>query len=120
MPSGAPGEPVQGACERYMNLAYGLGGGYPTALAHWNAAGPRTTGLATPPRGALVFIRSGNPAGHVVLSLGGGQAISTDYWQGRYAPGRLGQGSVTDIARAMGGPVLGYRAPNFKVGSEVA
>lgn len=120
MPNGAPGEPVQGACERYMNLAYGLGGGYPTALAHWNAAGPKTAGLATPPRGALVFIRSGNPAGHVILSLGNGQAISTDYSQGHYAPGRLGQGSVADIAKAMGGPVLGYRAPNFKVGSEAA
>ena len=120
MPSGAPGEPVTGACERYMNLAYGRGGGYPTALAHWGAPGPRTVGLATPPRGALVFIRSGNPAGHVILSLGNGQAISTDYWQGRYSPGRLGQGSVADIARAMGGPVLGYRAPNFQIGSEAA
>jgi endonuclease/exonuclease/phosphatase (EEP) superfamily protein YafD len=118
MPNGAPGEPVRNACERYMNLAYGLGGGYPTAIAHWNAPGPKTVGTSVPPRGAVVFIRSQNAAGHVILSLGNGQAISTDYWQGRYVPGRLGQGSVTDIAKAMGGPVLGWRAPNFRVGSE--
>lgn len=120
MPGGAPGEPVQGACERYMNLAYGLGGGYPTALAHWNAAGPKTTGTGVPPRGALVFIRSHNPAGHVILSIGNGQAISTDYANGHYAPGKIGSGSVADIAAAMGGPVLGWRAPNFRIGSEAA
>ena len=118
MPNGASGEPVQNACERYMNLSYGIGGGYPTALAHLQAPGPRTAGMSTPPRGALVFWRSGNPAGHVALSLGNGQVISTDYDSktGRYTAHKLDAGPITDIDRW--GPRLGWRAPNFRIGSE--
>ncbi|MGI3784386.1 MAG: hypothetical protein ACRYG2_26805, partial [Janthinobacterium lividum] len=118
MPNGAPGEPVQGACERYMNLAYGLGGGYPTALSHWNAVGPRSKGYSTPPRGALVFWRTSNPAGHVALSLGNGVVVSTDYdaTTHRYRAGTLSAGPITDIDKW--GPRLGWRAPNFRVGSE--
>ena len=118
MPNGASGEPVQNACERYMNLSYGIGGGYPTALAHWQAPGPRTAGMSTPPRGALVFWRSGNPAGHVALSLGNGQVISTDYDSktGRYTAHKLDAGPITDIDKW--GPRLGWRAPNFRIGSE--
>ena len=116
MPRGARGEPVLNACERYMNLSYGLGGGYPTALAHWNAPGPRTVGMSTPPRGALVFWRSGNPAGHVALSLGGGQVISTDFDGTRYRAGVLHAGPITAIDKW--GPRLGWRAPNFHIGSE--
>ena len=118
MPNGASGEPVQNACERYMNLSYGIGGGYPTALAHLQAPGPRTAGMSTPPRGALVFWRSGNPAGHVALSLGNGQIISTDYDSktGRYTAHKLDAGPITDIDRW--GPRLGWRAPNFRIGSE--
>ena len=118
MPRGAPGEPVLNACERYMNLSYGLGGGYPTALAHWNAPGPRTAGMSTPPRGALVFWRSGNPAGHVALSLGGGRVISTDFDGTNYHAGMLHAGPITAIDKW--GPRLGWRAPNFRVGSEAA
>jgi hypothetical protein len=118
MPRGAPGEPVAGACERYMNLSYGLGGGYPRAIDHWNAAGPRTAGYAAPPRGALVFWRTGNPAGHVALSLGDGVVVSTDYDSRthRYRVGRLSAGPIGDIDRW--GPRLGWRAPNFRAGSE--
>ena len=119
MPSGAPGEPVQGACERYMNLAYGLPGGYPTALAHWNAAGPRSLGYTTPPRGALVFWRTGNPAGHVALSLGNGIVVSTDYnaHTHRYQARTLSAGPIGDIDKW--GPRLGWRTPNFRAGTEV-
>lgn len=116
MPRGAPEEPVLNACERYMNLSYGIGGGYPTALAHWNAPGPRTTDMSTPPRGALVFWRSGNPAGHVALSLGNGQVISTDFDGRSYTAGVLSAGPITAVDRW--GPRLGWRAPNFRIGSE--
>ena len=115
-PGGAPGEPVHNACERYMNLSYGLGGGYPTALAHWGAPGPKTVGVSTPPRGALVFWRSSNPAGHVALSLGNGQVISTDFDGTNYLAGVLHAGPITAIDRW--GARLGWRAPNFHVGSE--
>ena len=116
MPRGAPGEPVLNACERYMNLSYGIGGGYPTALAHWNAPGPRTAGMSTPPRGALVFWRSGNPAGHVALSLGNGQVVSTDFDGRSYTAGVLSAGPITAVDKW--GPRLGWRAPNFRIGSE--
>lgn len=112
---GIPGERVNGACERYMNLAYGLGGGYPTALSHWNAAGPRTLGSSTvPPRGALVFWRTSNPAGHVGLSLGNGIVESTDFDGHSYHAGQLGIGPIGAIDRW--GPRLGWRAPSFRVG----
>lgn len=113
-PGGFPGEPVQGRCERYMNLAYGLGGGFGTALAHWNAPGPRsTTGI--PPRGSLAFFRTGNPAGHVVLSLGGGMVISTDYNSRthQYQAGMVSAGPIEDIEKW--GPLLGWRPPSFRV-----
>lgn len=116
MPGGRNGERVQGRCERWMNLAFGLSSGFPTATAHWYAPGPKETS-GTPPRGALVFIRSGNPAGHVILSLGNGQAISTDYANGKYRAGVIGSGSIDSIAHAMGGPVLGWRAPSFRTGA---
>ena len=116
MPDGAPGEPVLNACERYMNLSYGLGGGYPTAMAHWNGPGPRTSGMSTPPRGALVFWRTTNPAGHVALSLGNGQVVSTDFDGTNYRAGVLHAGPITAIDQW--GPRLGWRAPNFRSGSE--
>ena len=117
---GAPGERVVNRCERYMNLSYGLGGGYPTAIAHWQAAGPRTAGISTPPRGALVFWRSNNAAGHVALSLGNGQVVSTDYNHrtGRYQAGMIDVGPITDIDKW--GPRLGWRAPNFRPGARKA
>lgn len=117
-PSGAPGEPVLNRCERYMNLAYGLGGGYATAIGHWNARGPRHVGAdETPPRGALVFWRTANPAGHVGLSLGDGIVASTDYdpVTHSYRAGVLGIGPIADIDAW--GPRLGWRAPNFQPGS---
>ena len=65
-----------------------------------------------------MFWRSGNPAGHVALSLGNGQVISTDYDSktGRYTAHKLDAGPITDIDRW--GPRLGWRAPNFRIGSE--
>ena len=115
---GIPGYNILGHCEGYMTRAYGHAGGYPTAIAHWNAAGPRTKGMSVPPRGAIVFWRTGNPAGHVALSLGNGQVISTDYDSktGGYSANTISAGPITDIDKW--GPRLGWRAPNFKVNSE--
>jgi cell wall-associated NlpC family hydrolase len=115
-PNGAPGEPVSNRCERYMNLAYGLGAGYPTARAHWEAAGPKTVGMSTPPRGALVFWDTSNSAGHVALSLGGGRVVSTDFDGTNFSSGRISEGPIEAIDGW--GQRLGWRAPNFRVGSE--
>lgn len=113
---GIPGYPVLAHCEGYMTRAYGNGGGYPTAISHWNAAGPRTMGSTTvPPRGALVFWHTSNPAGHVALSLGNGIIESTDFNGTSYQAGQLGIGPISAIDKW--GPRLGWRAPNFRVGS---
>lgn len=116
-PGGFPGESVAGMCERHMNLAYGIGSGYATANAHWYASGPKWT-EGTPPRGALVFWRTSNAAGHVALSLGNGVVASTDYnaRTHRFQSGVIGIGPIEDIDRW--GPRLGWRVPNFQVGSE--
>ncbi|WP_375433362.1 hypothetical protein [uncultured Friedmanniella sp.] len=63
-----------------------------------------------------VFWRSGNPAGHVALSLGNGQVISTDFDGTDYRAGRLSAGPITAIDTW--GPRLGWRAPNFRAGTE--
>ena len=95
-------------------LPTALGSGYPTAVSHWRAPGPKGSGPA--PRGALIFIDSTNVDEHVVFSLGDGMAVSTDFDGHRYAAGKLGIGTVAQISKAFG-PVLGWRAPNFRVGS---
>lgn len=115
-PYGARGEHVQDGCERYMTLAYGWPGGYPTARAHWGAPGPRSAGYSTPPRGALVFWATGNAAGHVALSLGGGVIMSTDFDGHGYHAGMIAAGPITAIDQW--GRRLGWRAPNFRVDSE--
>jgi hypothetical protein len=112
-PQGAPGEPVSNRCERYMNLAYGLGAGYGTARSHWEASGPKSQG--DPPRGALVFWNTSNSAGHVALSLGGGKVVSTDFDGTNFRSGQISVGPIEAIDRW--GQRLGWRAPNFKVGS---
>ena len=113
-------ENVVGACERWQNLAYGLSGGYPTAIAHWNAPGPRHPAGEAAPRGALIFMWTRNPDRHVIFSLGNGMAVSTDFDGHSYHAGALGIGRVRDIEKAFGGYELGWRQPNFKIGSEAS
>lgn len=62
------------------NITAGLpfGPSHDTAYSYWTVAANRHAGDRNPPRGALVFFRSAAGApGHVALSLGGGQMIST-------------------------------------------
>jgi hypothetical protein len=115
-PTGWGGYGVRGHCEGYMTRAYGHAGGYASAIAHWNAPGPKQTS-GIPPRGALVFWgpTSSNAYGHVALSVGGGRVISTDFDGRGWAPGRISEGPIESVKF---GPYLGWRAPNFKIGSE--
>lgn len=62
------------------NVTAGLpyGPAHDTAYSFWTVAGNRHPGDRNAPRGALVFFRSAASApGHVAISLGGGQMIST-------------------------------------------
>lgn len=115
MPSKAiPGFGIQGHCEGYMNRAYGRHGGYADAKSHWLAPGPKSSNTA-PPLGAVVYFDTSNYHGHVALSAGGGRVISTDYDSAakKYRAGVIGEGTLEDVSRAMGGKVLGWRAPDF-------
>jgi len=65
-------------CELFVETAYGTSGRYASATADYNAqlaAGRIHSG--TPPAGALAFFTSTTPAGHVMVSIGGGWAAST-------------------------------------------
>lgn len=98
-----------GMCERMVTLAYGYGGGYPTARAHANAMQLHS---GMPPKGALVFHNTSNPVGHVCLSVGGGYIVSTDFDGSKYARGRMSVGPISAIDKW--GPRMGWSAPIFR------
>lgn len=84
-----------GWCELFVERAYGTSGRYPSAQANFNAqrAAGRVRTDTNPPAGALVFYAWGS-YGHVGVSLGGGQVIST---QGFSTPLPVRQHTVTGI-----------------------
>lgn len=71
-----------GRCERLAAVVWGrTSSGYYTALDHWRAAqgaGRAHPGDRSPPKGALLYYESGQPAGHVAVYLGGNMVISND------------------------------------------
>ncbi|MFY1638083.1 hypothetical protein ACN27F_33190 [Solwaraspora sp. WMMB335] len=80
---GDSNHPWDGWCDNFVGHAYGrAASGYATALVHYNSLNARglirTTG--TPPAGALVFYAGASIngyAGHVMLSEGNGNYITT-------------------------------------------
>lgn len=73
-------------------------------------ASARHTGR-TPPAGYPVSFKGGGRGhGHRAISLGGGKARSTDFDGNtkRYRAGVLGNGTITEIERAMGVTYLGW------------
>lgn len=98
-----------GMCERMVTLAYGYAGGYPTARAHADAMQLHT---GTPPKGALVFHATRNPAQHVCLSIGGGYVVSTDFDGTSFKAGAMSAGPLSAINKW--GTFRGWSAPVFK------
>lgn len=98
-----------GMCERMVTLAYGYGGGFHTAKDHADAMQLHT---GVPPKGALVFHATKNPAQHVCLSVGNGYVVSTDFDGANYASGRMSVGPITAIDKW--GSRRGWSAPVFK------
>ena len=90
-----------GWCERFVERSYGTSYRYSSAQAHYNARRSEMRTTTTPPAGALVFYSYGS-LGHVGVSIGGGQVISTK-----------GSGSVAEAVRqhsvlVPGLPFLGW------------
>lgn len=88
-----------GFCDRFVAAAYGKpNSGYWTAAFHLAAMAKRGEMHYrdwNPPVGALVFFLPGSKnawGGHVMISLGNGQAISSEHWSGSH---RLGVGIVS-------------------------
>jgi cell wall-associated NlpC family hydrolase len=100
-----------GLCQAFVHDAYlqGAGveiGGAPSAVDYWNAHPDlQHPGDAAPPLGALVYwgATSYNPYGHVGLSLGDGQVVSS------YEETTSGVHNFSLAARnAAGYPYLGW------------
>ena len=114
-----------GLCLTFVHDAYYYGAGiqigYPpssnqTAVGYWDSPPSGSTehsGDANPPAGALVFwgATSGNSAGHVGLSLGSGNIISTEsYPQTTNDPNAVHEFSIS-ARNAAGYPYLGWLDP---------
>ncbi len=91
-----------GWCELFVEKAFGTSGRYGSAAANYRAqlAAGRIHTTGTPPVGAMLFYAWGT-FGHSALSIGGGQAIST---QGFASALPVRQHSVTGL----GLPYLGW------------
>ncbi len=100
--SSTPDGMWSGWCEAFVEIAFGTRYRYGSAIANYNAqrAAGRVRTDTNPPRGVLVFYSWGT-YGHVGISLGGGQVIST---QGYSTPLPVRQHSVTGV----GLPYLGW------------
>jgi hypothetical protein len=94
--------PWSGYCEAFVEIAYGTRHHYATALTDYRAqkAAGRIHIDADPPAGALVYYGGG--AGHVALSVGGGQVITTWGYAGQHYPLRQTQ------IRAFSNPYYGW------------
>jgi hypothetical protein len=106
-----------GMCLHYVAVAYGHNGTAMVHGRHWAIdvfdsmpSQFKHPGMSAPPRGALVFWRTGGP-GHIALSLGGGRIASTDFDGTRYRAGIIGIGPISALDRW--GKRAGYAAPWF-------
>lgn len=104
-----------GTCLHEVGAAYGHNGTTPVAghfyaTGQWDAMPARYkhTDGSMPPRGALVFWKTGSAAGHIAISAGGGEVWTTDP---PGATGTIGKVAITKIDAW--GTRLGWGSPYF-------
>jgi alpha-tubulin suppressor-like RCC1 family protein len=105
----------EGYCELFAENAFGTSGRYASAIANYNAMNSRGTihaGDTNVPAGALAFFgatSSNGNYGHVMLSLGNGQFISTNVGSSGYLvnSGHVGYTTIAYV-QASSGPYLGW------------
>ncbi|MBB2892794.1 peptidase inhibitor family I36 protein [Flexivirga oryzae] len=107
-----------GMCDHVVGLAYGWSSsGSSTAYVHWTQvpAADKHAGSRSVPAGGLAFFKGGSSgAGHVMLSLGGGQFASTDVGaNGRYQAGHYNKTTIATIESSFGETYLGWTQPWF-------
>lgn len=97
-------------CDHVVGLAYGLSAsGHTTAYTHWTSTPSRYkhAGDTNVPAGGLAFFGGG--AGHVMISIGGGNFVSNDI----VSPGKLSKTTIATIKSKWGKPYLGWTQPWF-------
>lgn len=94
-----------GYCLKTIRSLYGVAALYPDAETAWEEADRkhRTTNPAEIPFGVPVFWTNGR-YGHIVLSLGKGRALTTDYVE----TGELGVAPISALGSWCGGRLVGY------------
>lgn len=100
------------ACDHLVGLAYGFPhSGSTTAQAHWNAipSSYKHAGDTSVPAGGLAFF-STSSAGHVMISIGGGQFVSNDI----HGNGTYTKTTIAEIKSAWGAGYLGWAQPWFQ------
>lgn len=104
-----------GRCDHVMALAYGWSAsGSTTAHAHWLAipSADKYPGDSNVPAGGLAFFSGGSSgAGHVMISIGGGQFVSTDI----NGSGTLGVTTIATIKSKWGETYSGWAEPWFQI-----
>ncbi len=100
------------ACDHIVGLAYGFPhSGSTTAYVHWTQVPSqyKHPGVRTVPAGGLAFF-STSSAGHVMISIGGGQFVSNDI----HGNGTYTKTTIAEIESAWGAHYLGWTQPWFK------
>jgi hypothetical protein len=104
-----------GMCDHVVGLAYGWAhSGSSTAYQHWTQIPTkwRYGGDRTVPAGGLAFFSGGSSgAGHVMISIGGGDFISNDI----NGYGTLTKTTIAQIENKWGEHYLGWAQPWFQV-----
>jgi len=98
-------------CDHVVGLAYGWSAsGSTTAYSHWLAvpSAYKHAGDRNVPAGGLAFFGGG--AGHVMISIGGGQFVSSDIG----GNGTLTVTTIATIENNWGKPYLGWTQPWFQ------
>jgi hypothetical protein len=101
-----------GMCDHVAGLEYGWAhSGSSTAYQHWTQipAASKYAGDRTVPAGGLAFFSNGG-AGHVMISIGGGDFISNDI----HGAGTLTKTTIAEIENKWGEHYLGWGQPWFK------
>jgi uncharacterized protein YraI len=104
-----------GRCDHVVALAYGWSAsGSTTARAHWLAipAADKYPGDSNVPAGGLAFFSGGSSgAGHVMISIGGGNFVSTDI----HGSGTFGVTTIATIKSQWGETYSGWAQPWFQI-----
>lgn len=107
----SPHKDYYNRCGHFSAYAYGWSAsGENYAINQWNNAPSSSKHTdQNPPAGALVFWKTGNPAGHVAISMGNGMVASNDIRR----KGKIDIVPLTEITKKWGADYQGWTPPNF-------